>query len=334
MFIARPLFAGMSSLLAALATLWLAAVAPTAAHAQAGYPERPVKLLVPYPPGGAMDLVGRILAKDFSERTGQPMVVENKPGAATIIAATALAGAAPDGYTLMLAPNSTLTIIPQLYAKLPFDVKRLEAVALVGTNQMVFSTSSGSGLNDLAALVGKARGTPKSVSYGSFGNGNITHLLGELLNQSAGIAMLHVPYQGAAPAMSSLLGGNITATFDTVTNVAPQVQAGKLRALAVTGRQRSPLLPDTPTFAESGYPALAAVDSWIGLLAPAGMDARTRTRLDAHLDHILRDPAFVRQLNERGFDVPVVDAAMLARRIEEERGLYRQVIDKANIRLD
>ncbi|WP_130356665.1 tripartite tricarboxylate transporter substrate-binding protein [Pigmentiphaga kullae] len=164
-----------------------------------------------------------------------------------VIAATALAGAAPDGYTLMLAPNSTLTIIPQLYAKLPFDVKRLEAVALVGTNQMVFSTSSGSGLNDLAALVGKARGTPKSVSYGSFGN------------------------------------GNITATFDTVTNVAPQVQAGKLRALAVTGRQRSPLLPDTPTFAESGYPALAAVDSWIGLLAPAGMDARTRTRLDAHL---------------------------------------------------
>lgn len=311
---------------------------PLAAAAQdsdatASYPERTIHLYVPYPAGGAMDFVGRLLARNLADTTGQAVVVENRPGAGTAIGANALAEAKPDGYTLMLAPNATLTITSQLYEKAPFDPSRLDPLAVVGTNQMVLSASGQSGIADLDQLLEQARKDPESVSYGSFGNGNITHLLGALLSDAADAPMLHVPFQGAAPAMNSLLGGNITATFDTITNAQPQIDAGKITGLAVTGTERSPLLPNVPAFKELGYPELASY-TWVGVVAPVGLEAERKARIQTLIGEVLADPNFREQMNARGFDVPELDVEGLDDLVKNERETYRGVIESAGIRLD
>ncbi len=329
-FTPRLPFAATTLALAAGAAVPLGAVAQDNAG---DYPDQTVHLFVPYPAGGAMDFVGRLFARTMADLTGEPVVVENRPGAGTAIAANALADAEPDGYTLMLAPNATLTITSQLYETAPFDPSRLDPLAVVGTNQMVLSASGQSGITDLDELLEEARANPESVSYGSFGNGNITHLLGALLSDAAGAPMLHVPFQGAAPAMNALLGGNITATFDTITNAEPQIKAGKIAGLAVTGTERSPLLPEVPTFEELGYPELASY-TWVGMVAPLGLEPALKQRIQSWIGDVLANEDFREQMNARGFDVPAMDADGLADMVAAERETYRGVIESAGIRLD
>ncbi len=308
---------------------------PAAALAQSAedYPNRTISLYVPYPAGGAMDFVGRLFARHLGELTDQTVIVENRPGAGTAIAANALAKANRDGYTLMLAPNATLTITPQLYASPPFDPAQLEPLAIVGTNQMVLSAGGHTGIKSLDELIEKAKAEPESVSYGSFGNGNITHLLGELLSQATQAPLLHVPFQGAAPAMNNLVGGNITASFDTITNAQPQIEAGRIVGLAVTGEERSPLLPDVPTFKELGYPQLAGY-TWVGIVAPAGMEDDLKSKVRALSIKVTENTELREQMSARGFDVPHTQPEDLEAYVGNERNTYQGVIEAAKIRLD
>jgi tripartite-type tricarboxylate transporter receptor subunit TctC len=281
----RAIPAGLfAPLLAALALGSGLAAAPAAATDD--YPSKPLKLIVPFPPGGAADAVGRTYAERLSAALKQSVVVENKPGAGTAIAAEAAAKAAPDGYTLSLAPVGQLAVLPHLNKKIPYDplhdftpVSNLASVAYVIAAHPSLPANT---LKELAAL---ARAQPGKLSYSSCGTGTVCHLTGELFKSQAGIDLLHVPYKGSAPAITALLAGEVSLAFDTLTVIAPQVKAGRVKALAVTSRERSPLLPDVPTAIEAGFAHVEA-SSWFGIVVPAATPENIVKRLNAELNRI------------------------------------------------
>lgn len=248
----------------------LLAAAPWGALAQGGYPSRPVRLVVPFSPGGPTDIMGRTAAKLMGERLGQPFVVENKAGAGGNIGTDAVAKAAPDGHTLALTAISSLAIAPHLYARLPFNVQRdLKPVSLVGTTPCAIVVNPQAPFDSLKALVAFAKARPGQLGYGTSGVGTANHLAAELLQSAAGIELTHVPYKGSGPILQDLLAGTLMMSMESsLTTTLPHIRAGKLKALAVTSAQRSAALPDVPTVAESGYPDFA-VEAWFGLVAPA-----------------------------------------------------------------
>jgi tripartite-type tricarboxylate transporter receptor subunit TctC len=304
------------------------------AHA-AAYPDKPVRIILPFAVGGSADAVARLLANKLGERLRQPFVIEAKLGANGTIAADYVAKSAPDGYTLLLN-SSAQAINPTLYTKLPFDpVHAFAPVAqVVQPGPFVIVVSPQLPVRDLRELVAYAKAKPGAVSYGSAGIGNSLHLGGEMLAQAAGIELLHVPYKGAASIVNDLVGGQIQLMFNSWLAVQPFVESGKLRAVAQTGLQRSPAMPDIPTMAESGCPGFEFT-SWFGLWAPAGTPAAIVDMLNAETRWAMGQPDVLERMAPMGTGAPQpLSPAEFGRFTNAEVERYARVIRKARITLD
>ena len=281
--------------LVALAGL-LAAAAPAVADA---FPSKPVRLLVPYPPGGAVDIVARTLGQQLSERWHQPVVVENRPGAGGTIASEVAAKAPPDGHTLIVVASGH-AINPHLYAKLPYDTFRdFTPISLLASSPNVLLVRADSPFRTLGDLLDAARRSPGELSYGMAGNGTSTHLAGELLKHLAKVDIAAIPYKGGAPALGDLLGGQIPISFNNIPESLGQIRAGTVRALGVTTAARSPVLPEVPTIAEAGVPGYDTA-VWWGLLGPAGLPAEVTARIHRDCAEALHMPAVRERLSGLG----------------------------------
>lgn len=285
------------SLFSALVIAALAAGAGSEALAQA-YPSRAVKLLVPFTPGGGTDILARIVAGKMSESLGQQMVVENRPGANTIVATEALVRSAPDGYSLLMQTNNFASNVTLYAGKLTYDtVKDVTPVSLVAGNPHVLVVNPSVPAKDLHEFIALAKAKPGGITFASAGSGTVNHLSGELLKMLAGIDMLHVPYKGSGSVMPDLLGGQVNALFAAMPTVTGHIRSGKLRAIAVTTPKRFRGLPEVPTIVELGYPGYN-FSSWFGILAPAGTPKLAVERLHAEIVKALKDPAVLERLKD------------------------------------
>ena len=279
-----------------------AAAACGTAYAQGNYPSKPITIVVPFSPGGATDIMSRTLAERLKNRMGQPVIVENKPGAGTMIASEHVAKAAPDGHTVLLAASS-LGIAPALYSKVNYDpVKDFTPISLVASVVHVLSVHPSVPAKNVAELVTWAKANPTKANYGSVGAGTSTHLESELFNTMAGVKMEHVPYKGSAPALLDLVGGNINVMFDAYASSKPFISDNKIRLLAVTTAQRSKLLPNVPTVAESGLPGYEAMP-WLGFVAPANTPAPVVNKFHAELMEVLKEPAVQEKFQSLGLEI-------------------------------
>jgi tripartite-type tricarboxylate transporter receptor subunit TctC len=312
----------------------LAAFAFEAAHAQA-YPTKPARILVGFAPGGPNDIIARAYAARLSESLGQPFVVENRPGAAGNLAAEVVARAAPDGHTLMLGSTSTNAVNPWLYAKLGFDLIRdLAIVTLVASGNSALAVSPKVPAKDVRELIALAKKDPGKLTYASSGAGSSLHLAGELFKQRAGVDIVHVPYKGAAPAMTDLVSGQVDMSFAPVANVVPLAKAGKLRLLGLTGEKRSAYAPETPTISETGLPGFD-VWTWYAILVTGGTPESVVARLHAELARIARLPQLREQLVNIGIDAetsasPAEARAYRAAELEKWGKLVRAIGLKAD----
>lgn len=267
----------------------LIASAACIAQAQSAYPSKPITMYVGFAAGSATDIVARVVGQKLSERLGQPVVVQSLTGAASTLATAAVARAAPDGYTLMTV-SGALAIGPAVYSNLKFDVEKdLTPIGLVGSLPTVLLVNESLGVNSFSAFVEQARKRPGQLNYGSSGNGGSTHLSAELLSHTVGIKMTHVPYRGNAPAASALMAGEVQVLMDTVMLASQSVKTNRVRALAVTGKTRSPVLPDVPTFAEVGLPNFDA-SIFFGIMGPAKLAPDIVEKLNRELNEVLKDP--------------------------------------------
>ena len=265
------------------------------------YPSKPARFIVPYPPGGSADILARAIGAKVGEGLGQPVVIDNRPGAGTIIGTEATAKSAPDGYTFMLGTVSSHAINPALNPKLPFDpVKDFTPVSLVASIPFAMIVHPSVPAKSVQEFVALAKSRPGKINYSSAGNGTSNHLAGELLKSMAGIDMVHVPYKGSAPALNDLLAGQVSLMFDLVLTAAPHVKSGAARGLAVTGTQRSSVLPELPTVAETlpGY----EVTAWFGVFAPAGLTQPVAKRLNTEFVKAMREPELKQRLASLGAD--------------------------------
>jgi tripartite-type tricarboxylate transporter receptor subunit TctC len=269
--------------------------------ADTAYPARPIRLISPFTPGGGNDLVSRAVAVAMTRNIGQPVVVDNRPGANTIVGMELVAKAAPDGYTL-ITTSSTQAINATLYPKLPYDsIKSFAPVTLVGSSPLIVAVPAASPIKSVADLIASARAKPGELTFPSAGTGNATHLGGELFAAMAGITLTHVPYKGSGPGLTDLAAGRLAVAFSTALSVMPFVKSGRLRALAVTGSARSSFVPELPTVAESGLPGYEA-STWYGVLAPAGTPRVIVTRLNAEIVKVLALPEVRDRLIPQGID--------------------------------
>jgi tripartite-type tricarboxylate transporter receptor subunit TctC len=315
--------------LRSLALLLSAALSSLAAAA--AYPERPVTLVVPFPPGGATDVIARIVAKDLGQRLGQAVVVDNKAGAGTVIGAGFVAQSPADGYTLLISSNTTFTVNPALRPKLPYDPqKSFEGVGILGTSPLVLLANPAVPARTVKDVVAMAKAKPGKLSYGSFGAGTTSHIAGEMFKLAAGIDLLHVAYKGSAPAMTDLIGGQVQFTFDTNVAALPMLQAGKVKAIAVTSAKRSPSMPDVPTIAESGYPGFEMVP-WVTIVAPRGLPQPVQKTLGKALADTMADAAVRGSLQKAGLDVAPEAGSAYDQRVAQELPLLRAYVYKAKI---
>ena len=293
----------LRSLLALLALLISSSVFAQAPQAPT-WPTKPVHLIVPYPGGGGIDVLGRVLGRRLQAEWGQPIVIENKPGASTIPATDAVAKAEPDGYTLLLTTDSSITINPHLFAKLPYDPLRdLAPVSLLVFLEQMLLAQPSLPANNVAELVALAKAKPGTLNYASYGSGSQPHLAGELLKASAGIDIVHIPYKGISLALTALLSGEVDLTFGGIASSRPLIQAGKIKALAIGGPKRSPLLPDVATFSEQGYPDVVT-HVWFGLFAPAGTPRDIVQKVQRDVSRIMNEPAFREdEIIKKGYDL-------------------------------
>ena len=293
----------MRLLTATLALACLAPVALSGAHAQ-GYPSKPVRIIVPYPAGGGIDIMSRLIGQRLALRLGQSVVVENKPGAGTLVAAETVARAAPDGHVLLITTDATITINPHLYAKLPYDpVKDFAPITqLVLLNQMLLANPQVPASN-LKELIAIAKANPGKLNYASYGVGSQPHLAMEILKNQAGIDIVHVPYKGIPQAVPAAIAGEVQLTFSGAASSQAHIKAGRLKALAIGGTKRLGIVPDVPTFAEAGFPDVPA-NAWFGLFAPAGTPREVIATLHAEVTRILRDPDFLqKEILAKGYEL-------------------------------
>jgi len=284
----------------AVLTVAAAVFAPLASAAQ-GYPNRPIHLVLPFSPGGTTDVPGRIIAQKLSEALGEPIIVENKPGAGSTIGTDFVAKAKPDGYTLLLT-STTHVLSAHLYKHLPYDpLKDFEPVTLVASGPYVLVVNPKLPVKSVRELIALAKSEPGKIDYASSGNGSSQHLVGALFASMAGIQLNHIPYRGSGPAMADLIAGQVKVGFPGTPLALPQIKAGRLRALAVTTKKRSPELPDVPTIAESGVPGYEAT-IWLGLLAPAGTPREIVDRLHAEVVKVLKDPGVQKSILATGVE--------------------------------
>ncbi|MBS0392617.1 MAG: tripartite tricarboxylate transporter substrate binding protein [Proteobacteria bacterium] len=308
----------------------MAALRPLAVRAQA-WPARPVRIVVPFTPGGTTDLVTRLVATEVGKALGQPLVIDNKPGAGTVIGVDNVAKSAPDGYSFVTVANS-FTVNQTLVKKLPYDgLKDLRPVALMGLSEHVLATHPASGLRSVADIVAQARAGTK-LSYASFGNGTSAHLAGEMLKSQLGVEMVHVPYKGQAPALSDLLGGQVSMMFGNWPEFRSHVQSGKLLALGMATAERSPYAPQIPTLAEQGVSVVS--NSWNGLLAPAGTPDAIVQRMNALVNQAMQTTAVVQAFEKGGIAARAGTPEQFADFIRSETARYAEVIRKAGIAVD
>jgi tripartite-type tricarboxylate transporter receptor subunit TctC len=319
------------SFLFALATLLLAA--SWADLALAGYPERVIRIVVPFAPGGGTDVVARTLAQEMARDLGANIVIENKPGAGTIIGTQAVAASQPDGYTLLMGTFAN-AVNPSLKAKLPYDPHQdFAPVALIARSFNIVVVNPKSPIASIADLIAAAKAEPQKLSYGTYGTGTSAHLAGELFKTLAKVNLTTVPYKGAAPAITDLIGGQIQVMFTTVASAASLIAAGQLRALAVTSAQRSPAFPDLPTVAEAGVPDYSA-ESWYGLFAPAKTPEDIIDRLNRSAAAAVQSEAFKKLAVNEGLVVIARPPDELDRYFHAEEERWRKVIQDAGIKAE
>ena len=314
-----------------LAALALASVAG-AAHAQA-WPSKPVSLVVPFPAGGTTDVLARALAERLSPAIGQPVIVENKPGAGATIGADHVAKAKADGHTLLIGAVHH-TIASSVYKKLPYDFQKgfepVTVIAMVPNVLVVNARTPAKNVNELVALI-KAK--PAEASYGSNGNGTAPHLLGTQFQQQTGTRLQHIPYKGSGPLATDLLGGQILMSFDTITPVLPHIKAGKLRPLAVTTAKRSPALPDVPTLQEAGLKDFD-IGTWFGVLAPVGTPKPVLDRLSAEATKIIQSPDFRKRMDDIGAQPVGNSPAEMAAQIRSETDKFSVLVKAGNVTVE
>ena len=299
--------------------------------AQAAFPDKAITLVVPYPPGGATDILARKLAGPLGQRLGQTVIVDNKAGAGTAIGATAVAKSAPDGYTLLISSNTTFTVNSALKNSLPYDPQKdFESIGLIGSSPLVLLVNPKVPVSNVKELIALAKRDPNGLNFGSFGVGTSAHLAGEMFKVMTGANMVHVAYRGSAPAMTDLIGGQIPLSFDTSVAALPQMAAGKVKAIAVTTRLRSPQMPQVPTVAEAGFPDYDMVP-WIGFVARRGMPVDVSSKLSKALKDCLHDPVVKADLEKVGLDVLYQPGSAYDTKVAQELPLLRAYVHRANI---
>lgn len=299
--------------------------------AQTTYPDKAVKLVIPFAAGGATDVLGRLLAVSMQEKFGQSVVVENKPGAGTVLAASQVAKAPADGYTLLLASNSTLVLNPVIREKLSYHpINSFTPIGMVADMQLLLVTGP-SGPMSVGALISQAKADPNALNYGSFGTGSTVHFAAELFKSAAGIQMTHVPYNGSGPSLTALMGAQVALASDTIVASMPLIKAGKIRPLAVFSSQRLKALPEVPTMAESGY-ANVEISSWFALMAPKDVPAAVRQKLEKCLADVLAMPEIRTKLVDVGLQPNWGNGAAVMARMQSELPRMQAVAQRAAIK--
>jgi tripartite-type tricarboxylate transporter receptor subunit TctC len=297
------------------------------------WPDRPIRLIVPFQPGSSSDTIARIIGKKLGDRLGQQIVIENKVGGASIVGTEAIARAEPDGYTLGLANTTTHAATAALGGTLPFDpVKDFTPVAMVGYSPFVLLVTPGLAVNSVRELIVAAKAKPGALNYASAGVGSMTHLAGALFASMAGIKLTHVPYRGTGQSVLDVIEGRIEILFGTIAPSLPHIRAGKLRALATTGEKRNETLPELPTLAEAGLPGYEAA-LWTAFVFPAGVPPALVARLNADVNAVAKDPETVASLKKQGVDIDTGTPAMLEARIKADLAKWREVVSNAAIGL-
>ena len=304
-----------------------------AIHAQQ-FPTKPLKLVVPYAPGGSTDQLARAVAERLGASLGQPVIAENKPGANTIIGANAVAKSAPDGYTLFMGSSASLAVNPLLYSRLSYDpATDFAGVTMLAASPLVMVVPLAVPAATVKEFVALARASPGKFNFASVGNGNPLHLAGELFKSMSGIEMVHVPYNGSAPALTALLGNQVQTMFDVVLTSQPHIKAGKLRALGVTGTKRVPILPDVPTIAESGFPGYEA-GIWFALVVPKATPAPIVERLNAEATKALRQPEMKARFDAMALELIPSTSEEVAAFATRERAKWAKLVADLKIRLE
>ncbi len=311
--------------------LALGCLAGGAALAQ-DYPSRPVTIISPFPAGGATDTLTRVLAERMAKDLGQSLIVENKAGAGTNIGASYVSREKPDGYTILMATNSTLVTNRFLYKQLPYDPDGFAQIGMVGIGPLVLLASPKSGFTTTQQVVEHAKQHPGRLSYASFGPGTSSHLAAEYFKKLAGVDMLHVPFKGATQALPVLIQGDVDLFFDMVATGMPQAQAGKVKVLGITSKQRMATLPDLPTLAEQGYPQYE-MTAWFSLVAPKGTPEPVLERLRTALATSLKDPKVVETLGKMGIEPRQGSAQELATQIRNEQPIVGQLVEQAGVEI-
>jgi tripartite-type tricarboxylate transporter receptor subunit TctC len=301
-------------------------------HAQT-WPAKPVRIIVPFAPGGPADVLARVIGQELSDTLGQPFVVENKVGAAGNIGVEQIAKAAPDGYTLGIVPVGNIAVNPSLFPALPYKASELAPVAMLATVENVLAVNAEVPAQSLKELLALAKQKPGTLSFASPGAGSQAHLAGELMALEADVKLIHVPYKGIGPAINDLVGGQVTMMFGAMSAVLPHVKSGKLRALGVASLKRSAAMPELPTIAEQGLPKFEAV-SWYALMAPAGTPAAVVDRLNAESTRSLAKPAIKEKFAAQGLEPGSGKPQDLAATIRTETARWSEVIRKQNIKPD
>lgn len=296
------------------------------------WPTRPIRMIVPFPAGGTLDILARQLGQEISRSTGQPFVVENKPGGGTVIGVDA-AAKSTDGHSFVMVANS-FTVNATLVKDLPYDtLKDLQPVGLVARTANVLAAHPSVHAANLQELIAYARKNPGKLTYASFGNGTTAHFAGEMLKLMAGINLVHIPYKGQLPGMNDVIAGRVDLMFGNLPEFLPQIQAGKLKAYGTTYRERAKLAPNIPTIAEQGFPQFTT-DSWYGILAPASTSADAVARLNAEANNALAVPAVSESLEKRGLDRLGGSPQQFGAFLREEIAKYAQIVKQANIKID
>ena len=319
-------------------TTALAALAASGlVHAQtapAAYPTKPVRLVIPFPPGGGTDILARLVANELSKTNKWTVVADNKPGAGGTIGITEITKAQPTGYDIVMGQKDNLVIGPWLYKSLPWNpTKDLTAVAHVAYTPVIIATSANSKYKTLADVVAAAKANPGSVTYGSPGNGTSIHLAGDLFEKAAGIKLRHVPYKGSNPAMMDALAGNVDLLVSSVPSAMGQIQSGKLRPLAVTSAKRSSSLPDVPTIAESGYKGFD-VSTWYGVMAPAGTPANVVTTLNTEINKLLATPEMKAAIHAQGAEPLAMSPAEFSKQLNTEYTQWKGIVEASGVKIE
>jgi tripartite-type tricarboxylate transporter receptor subunit TctC len=313
-----------------LASLLLAA---GLAHAQ-DYPNKPIRMIVPYPPGGGTDVVARVISAKLQEWYGQAVLVENRPGATGTIGADAVAKSAPDGYTLIMGHVNSHGIAPNLFKTLPYDaIKDFAAVSYVGYVPNVLAVHPSVNAKSVKELVALAKSQPGKMNYASSGNGSTQHLAGEMFKQLTGTDIVHIPYKGSGDAIKDLLAGTVNMNFDTMPPVLPHIQAGKLRGLAISTPKRLAQLPDVPTFVEAGITGFD-VTNWYGVMAPGGTPREIVQKLNADINKAMQVPEVRTRLEAVGTQLNEQSAAQFEAFMKAEVAKYAKLIKDANIKIE